>query len=59
MLQLLGETRGKVYSLMDRAFSFILSPLRKLVPEFRIDLAAIAMLVIIRLVVFFVKRGKW
>jgi len=43
---------------MDRAFSFLLSPLRKLMPEFRIDLAAIIAIIILRLVVFFIKRGK-
>jgi uncharacterized protein YggT (Ycf19 family) len=59
LLQLVGEARGKVYSIMDRVFSFILAPIRKLMPEFKIDLAAIVLLAILRLAVFLIKRGKW
>ncbi|MFO7915638.1 MAG: YggT family protein [Candidatus Krumholzibacteriales bacterium] len=58
MLQLVGEARGRVYSAMDRLFSFILSPLRKLMPVMKIDLAAIVLIAILRLIVFFIKRGN-
>jgi len=58
LLQLVGETRGRVYSAMDRVFSFVLSPLRKLMPEMKIDLAAIVFIAILRLLVFFIKRGS-
>jgi uncharacterized protein YggT (Ycf19 family) len=59
LLQLVGERRGKVYSLMDRVFSPLLSPLRRLTPEFRIDPAAVVLLALLRLIVFLIKRGNW
>ena len=57
LLQLMEEKqRGKVFVILDRIFSPILSPLRKFFRAGRIDWAAVAVIIILQLAVFIIKK---
>lgn len=56
ILQLIREPRGSVFGLLDKIFSPALDPLRKTLPETRIDLAAIVVMVVLQLLAYTVKR---
>jgi len=57
LLQTLEEGRkGKVFRILDRIFSPLLSPFRRLIPIQRVDSAAIVLIIILQLIVFFIKK---
>ncbi len=57
LLQLAGERRGKVFALMEKTLGEALRPLRRILPDWGIDLAAVVMILILQLIAFTIKGG--
>ncbi len=55
-LQVMGEGRSRLLHVQDRVFAPILSPLRRVLPAWRLDLASVILAAILQLIVFALKR---
>jgi|GEM_PF-2039980 len=49
--------QGRVFRALDRVFDFLLAPLRRLLPEWRLDPASIILIVVLQLIAFAIKRN--
>lgn len=49
------EKRSKVFQALDKFYGPALRPLRRILPEWRLDLASIVFAAILQLVVFYIK----
>ncbi|MDZ7859064.1 MAG: YggT family protein [Candidatus Krumholzibacteriota bacterium] len=60
LLQILEEKqRGKVFAILDRIFSPILTPLRRFLQAGRIDWAAVGVIIILQLAAFIIKKWQY
>ncbi len=55
-LQTVGDDRSRVLGILDRVFSPILAPLRRILPRWRFDISPLIMAVLLQAVVTFMKR---
>lgn len=56
-LLVLGESRSRVLGVLDRVFTPLLKPLRRILPEWRIDISPVIMAVLLQIIVIMV-RGR-
>lgn len=57
VLRTAGESRGKVAGGLDRIFSPILAPIRRLLPDMRFDAAPVAAALVLQLIVIVIRRN--
>ena len=55
-LELVADERSALLRALDRIFTPILSPLRRSLPEWRVDSAALILAVMLQMIAFVIKR---
>lgn len=53
------EERSRLLHVLDKFYAPALSPLRRVLPVWKIDLASVVFAAVLQLVALFVKRGHW
>jgi uncharacterized protein YggT (Ycf19 family) len=57
LLQAMAEGRSRVLRVLDRVFAPLLAPLRRIVPEWKIDIASLILAIVLQLIAFALKSG--
>lgn len=57
LLEWVADERSRLLRVLDRIWSPLLGPLRRVLPEWRIDSASLILALILQIIVFFLKRG--
>ncbi|MBN1163880.1 MAG: YggT family protein [Candidatus Krumholzibacteriota bacterium] len=57
ILRVIADSRSRVYAVLDKIFSPVLAPWRRLLPCRRIDAAAVILVVLLRLIAFTRERN--
>jgi uncharacterized protein YggT (Ycf19 family) len=53
------EERSRLLHVLDRLYSPVLSPLRRVLPAWKLDLASIIFAAVLQLAALFIRRGHW
>mgnify|MGYP006277695337 CR=1 FL=1 len=57
VLRTAGESRGGVAKALDRVFSPILAPIRRILPQMRLDAAPVAVAVVLQVIALAIRRN--
>jgi uncharacterized protein YggT (Ycf19 family) len=57
LLEWVADERSRLLRVLDRIWSPLLGPLRRVLPAGRIDSASLILALILQIIVFFLKRG--
>lgn len=57
LLEWVADERSRLLRVLDRIWSPLLDPPRRVLPEWRIDSASLILALILQIIVFFLKRG--
>ena len=57
LLEWVADERSRLLRALDRIWSPLLSPVRRVLPAWKIDSASLILALILQIIVFFLKRG--